>query len=833
MRNTKLIINGKLANFRQESDLSPRIVFQQFDVENLSLAAGDYTLNLKLPKDKHNIFNIFNFINELDNSELFWYQKSYRAVIEIDGDTVLSGNLTVDSITNDDFVCTIIGDNINFAEQLESSLRDIKSFRKVLFSGVRSSNYNPFPNQYPDSIAYREIWLDLIGQNSILEETDLYDFAMPLVSYGNFPAPSTFSDPLYLIDSTSTAAEGAFVFYNTAQDPMNWGSMFPSPYLVTTIKRIFEDYNYNVGGDFFNKPFYKNIVIPFTSPDLPPWNWGLLARLDVDFIQVSTGSVLQINSQRFTGGNWNQLSSGGKTQQFVRLTSSSIGDAPATEVIKENYTYLDEFNLINNSLDNKNYGVFYAPTTGKYHIRYEMNGISARNQLFQQANIWNLSASANDRFFFILVNRETNDFQENGTGYIYWDNFTNTYRTIDDVDVTAPGLHNSTNTPGMEKDKVIAVFTYDVNSGAYDSMTSTSRDFYIEGIADLEWTPELSTIELIFVVGDGPNNLLGSFQTISIDTPLFSNNIWNLTVTPLEFETELNPALFLPDISQKDFLKTILNTYNLFLFYDRNSNTILLNEYDNYFLPNSTAVDWSDKASLLDESLNIKAILQYKNTDFKLTEDTEDFIQYLSQVPTNKSYINESNFYQDTKTIELLHSWTQNINYYATDNSGDIHITNMNLPTMSSKDVNEATLFELYEGDVIRTYDFQLRLLKYKGIFSAEWTKELWIEDIAYFYDEYNAPSFFWPLAVQEDTSTLFNPRFVGDNNLFIAWKKYLDLLNKSVLVTLDAYLISSDISTLDIRKPIKIGNSLFIINKINEYNPVELTTTQIQLYKK
>jgi len=49
----------------------------------------------------------------------------------------------------------------------------------------------------------------------------------------------------------------------------------------------------------------------------------------------------------------------------------------------------------------------------------------------------------------------------------------------------------------------------------------------------------------------------------------------------------------------------------------------------------------------------------------------------------------------------------------------------------------------------------------------------------------------------------------------------------------MDAFLLSSDISNFDIRRPIKIGNQLYIVNAINEFNPVEETKTQIKLYKK
>ena len=92
---------------------------------------------------------------------------------------------------------------------------------------------------------------------------------------------------------------------------------------------------------------------------------------------------------------------------------------------------------------------------------------------------------------------------------------------------------------------------------------------------------------------------------------------------------------------------------------------------------------------------------------------------------------------------------------------------------------------------------------------------------------------FFYPYSLQEDLTSEFNPRFQGVNNLSPAWRRWITLVNKKTNISLDCYLTARDIANIDIRRPVKIGNQLFIISSINEYNPVELTTTKINLYKK
>jgi hypothetical protein len=53
-----------------------------------------------------------------------------------------------------------------------------------------------------------------------------------------------------------------------------------------------------------------------------------------------------------------------------------------------------------------------------------------------------------------------------------------------------------------------------------------------------------------------------------------------------------------------------------------------------------------------------------------------------------------------------------------------------------------------------------------------------------------------------------------------------------SKLVACKAYLNTVDIMTLDFSKLIYLDGVLFRLNKIKDYNPVDLGTTEIQLLK-
>jgi len=95
-------------------------------------------------------------------------------------------------------------------------------------------------------------------------DEDDFEFCLPLISYGNFPAPDS-----YAYDNRS-ASEGEFHFYNTSTEYLEATAFFPSPYIRPIIKNIFKDQGYNVAGDFFEKDEYKNIFLPYTSADAEP-----------------------------------------------------------------------------------------------------------------------------------------------------------------------------------------------------------------------------------------------------------------------------------------------------------------------------------------------------------------------------------------------------------------------------------------------------------------------------------------------------------------------------------------------------------------------------------
>ena len=981
MRNVSLLVDNREADFYNQSELAPRVTRALFNATNIDQVSGDYVINLNLPRTKINS-EIFEFIDNLATNKTFFDLITKPAIITVDGDVIVKGTLKLRKITAKYFECIITGSNIDWiALMRQKSIRDISSFRKPFWSGNKSFNYlnnwtdpnttntpTPTPTWWNSTEGYSDLFDITILPNGQTEtEGQDYDFATPLVSYGNFPWPrilgwiingvlnvsqteglilinhatpsvglysdrtpdttvtplvtdpdgigtytttlgvganyGSSNDPIYFtiipLGQLTSAIKNGFYFYNANQPfglapsgfpGSNINLLFPAPYLVTTVKRMFEDLGYNTAGGFFNNPEYKNIVIPYTNDYSPfPWNWEIMARLNVDFEMASFPFGDRIN--RFATANSYQLqpppltdSATGNTatritpatgiqhtQQFYRFTSSPLATLASNtfqmNVVKnENYAYQDEFfdKSYAYSISEHKYGTFMAPVDGKYRVRFVIEGFSAKDTLSN--NQWYKSGynpatpgGLTDRFFFMLCKRGDNSFSgKNNGGLIHYANAPVNYITDDSNILTSPPVvapffvdddfsQYNTNQVGNQ---VIFVRSFDVTAGGFGPLgppgsVNLNTNSITVDIEVTEYFNAGETCELIFCAGN--NGAISGGILSNQGFTLDAGSTVSLIVDPIDtgvlqpgsltdyvpFDLQLNPALWLPDIKQDVFLKSILNSWNLFVSYNQLSNTISIDNFDTSFLPSGSAIDWTNKCSVLDKSTQITPLNVFKTIEWYDITDSSDIYQKVRGLAPNgkytptESYTNTSPNFIETKRIDLLWSDTAIKEYRHIDGnqlklvpivySGVNSIgTTIPIPTMSTKDVATSVIFEIGVETQL-SYDFNIRILKYEGI--QQYYSDisgLWIEDRQFI----NGSSKLIPQA------TNYNFEY------FEKWKKWLQLVMCNDNISMNVYLLSSDISTLDIRRPIKIGSDIFIINKVIDFNPIEQSTTKVNIFK-
>jgi hypothetical protein len=903
MRTVVVSVNNKVIDFFPESgfDIAPLVFKRLFNAANLDMVSGNFTLNFKLPLTEKNR-ETFSFIDQNDEVLSFGDLQKLKCSIVADSDLIIKGTLTIKAITDKYYEVTLIGDNIDWANVFKQrSLRDITSFRKPVWSGARSWLFNPWPLNFINSVGYGDLYNDTlalpIGQTE--DEGADYDFAMPLISYGNFPylRIQGYMDPnklfgnnftvtsidaniltagqtiyyqggsavintqfqgilggegeynlttgptvgsssdikqFFLVDPDIYQFQGTnngYWFYNNPDLPLEWDSIKPAPYLVTTVKRMFQDLQYNVGGDFFNNPKFKNIIIPFVNNDyenkIEPWNYQVMARLNVQFNMTNNGNPQSYNWIRFNNGENSKAFQfpGNKRVQLIRPNYTNVNPfpapggnledsfTPATLTINENYMYDDTFYDID-SLGANQSNVFQAytvPADGTYNLIYNFRQFGAKESTAPTQNNWN-NGGIGSEIRYMFVKRTSNDFSGSlGQGLVFWDGVA--FDTDPDVIYSDPDIITGNpfyiNMDTTPQDKSITT-TVDLKAGDVIEFMIAISGFgnpgpYPAGV------PFPMDDKLTIVAGN---------QQLTIE----KGSISEFIVTPLSFETELNPAAWLPDINQADFLKSIINTFNLFVSYDDQNNRIDINEYENNFLPLGTAQDFTENTTI-DFDVKKEPLDKFKQVLFNEVVDDTDILS-LSAVPT-ETYTNNLNNFTEIKNIDLL--WTETaIKEYRHVNDNNTLVyppnsgTTIPIPTMSTSEVNQAYAYDLPNG-YTRDINFNVRLLKYeglKGYFSN--ATLLWIEDNGY-------AGFVPDLILRKiiPQATTLNINYVQN------WDKWFKLIENNVLYTVKAKLLTYDIAQIDLRKPIQIGNRTFIINSIEGFNVLEDTPTTMKIFKK
>jgi len=689
------------------------------------------------------------------------------------------------------------------------------------------------------NIFFNGLAINLTSQiNGVPNGTGLYQifafFFAPPANYGSSADLVDFfliNDSLYQFQGVNNG----YWFYNNQDFSLDWNDIKPAPYLVTTVKRMFQDLQYNVGGDFFNNPKYKNIIIPFTSNDyednIEPWNYQVLARLNAQFTQNDNGELSTYNWIRFNNGENTQAFQfpASRRVQIIRPNYTRVNPfpapggnlenswTPATLTLNENYMYENTFYKFDSITANQqnSFQAYTVPKDGTYNLTYIFRQFGAKNFTALTQNAWNLGGIGSEfHYMFVKRGQNNNDFSGSlGQGLVFWDGSA----FVTDPDVIYDLTESITGNP------------------FYINMTTIPQDKTITTTVDLKYGDVIEF--MVAICGFGQNGPYPAFVPLPMDDKrtIISGNqqltiekfsTSQFIVTPVNFETELNPANWLPDINQADFLKSIINTFNLFVSYDDQNNRIDINEYENNFLPLGTNQDFTEKTTI-DYDVKKEPLDKFKQVLFNEVIDSSDVLQ-LTAVPT-ETYTNNLNNFTEIKNIDLLWTDTAIKDYrHIADNNTTIYPQNSGttipIPTMSTQEVNQSFAYALPTGYNESDISFNVRLLRYeglKGYFSN--ANSLWIEDGEYLGTLGSGLSNFKIIP----QATTLNINYVQN------WDKWFKLIENNVLYTIKAKILTSDIAQIDLRKPIQIGNRTFIINSIEGFNVLEDTPTTIKIFKK
>lgn len=270
-------------------------------------------------------------------------------------------------------------------------------------------------------------------------------------------------------------------------------------------------------------------------------------------------------------------------------------------------------------------------------------------------------------------------------------------------------------------------------------------------------------------------------------------------------------------IKQSDFIKSIFQLFNIYADVDKdNANLLILKTRDLYYDTGETK-DWSKKIQYAEE-LDIQFLPDISNKKYLLTyksdsdETNKIYTQATNEIYGQQEYVFESEYVRETQKNELIFSptpWSFNDN-------------NMALSFIQGKSPKN-NIRLLFEGDVQSCNPF------YINDFVAE---DGILRDTYYtaiHFDNPIAPSFDLNFGVCDFYYTDRNG--LTNNNMFnYHWRRMLSQINNGRLLTAMFRLNELDIANLQLSDNIQIGNTLYNINKVIDYNANGNQLTKVEL---
>lgn len=811
MDNIELIVKIENETFTldysEREDVVPRVFKRQYDAEEIENLAGDYTLNLTLPRTKLNE-RVFKYITNIAISDGFDALPRMEASVVVGAYTVINGDLIITKFTRDEFEAVIVGNNIAWKNIFrDRSLRDLTGLRRFRFSGFFGSNVNPWANNDPDTVTIAEVW-------QTTELDNIYDIQFPAVSSGNYSANQGKQNPLLPIPQevkdSSGVINGAHINRNGTQSWF-WDEFRPSVYLQRVFRSIFLSEGYEVVGSFFADNPAVNILLPYSGniqKFYDSFNWALFGKSETTYL----GGLGDVRTSIYEWDNVNKIT-------VWPVTQSDIDPVVGGSAIVLNQTDLDY--SFRNSQENR---YEYVAFTGGVSLD------STANSAVEQINLTGYSVPSAGTYGFDVGFELKSEGTNNNPTVVRFLGFKS--KPGEDIEDYFDAVGNLTS-KGAEK-----VFLNQDITTDFITFRNTGTEFTVNGSGNVEAeSGEFIKFGLY----------LREAASLANNGIIFTGT--NIQINPSEedFDVELNPAKFLPDVGVTEFITSFVKLYNLYISVDETNKIVSVDVYDNYFLPQQTAVDLSDRCNI--DNLEAEKFRNFKEVEFKYQANEEEVLG--NPKTYDFTYRSDSRYATDKKEIEVLFTPSFNRNYlYWYDNVNTIELT---IPTLTDgSDVYDKVLFDLYTGDSEpNSLDVGVRLLRWNPLIATVAQASISADRLIvgdgtdaggaggtqpaqgkFNYNYYNYLNVgFWPRATTEQSLAFSS--LGGNTGLFRNYyeQQFIDR-EKSIKVTIPVFLTAKDVESTNLRRPVVIDGNLFYLLTIDGFNPASEDTTDLILYK-
>ena len=291
---------------------------------------------------------------------------------------------------------------------------------------------------------------------------------------------------------------------------------------------------------------------------------------------------------------------------------------------------------------------------------------------------------------------------------------------------------------------------------------------------------------------------------------------------------EVNNALPV-NIKQKDFLKSVIQALNLFIDIDTaDENNLIIEDFDTFY--NTTdPIDYRNRTDLSKQQVINPNLLEGKQYIFTYKEDNDKFnVQYqetYKEVFGTQTVDVENDFIKEIKKNELIFSATPNAANYGL---GIAHPRIYTEEGLTKKTIVPNVRW-LYVGGVKQTAN----PYTYKQVGETD----LITNDYLYagHTDDPFNPTLDLNFGKPKEVYYNFINAYFTDNNFYNRFhSKYLNnLINRDgKFVTKYLWLSPRDIYNFSFRNRLFIDGAYYIVNKIENYNPLSEQSTKCELIK-
>ena len=594
--------------------------------------------------------------------------------------------------------------------------------------------------------------------------------------------------------------------------------MFPAVYVKTIMDKLFAFAGYSYTSTFFNSPYFKSLIIPFTSDKLqfsPEELSGLTTTVGVNGALPETSP--QVNTNQFAPFQINSGITGFRQfspamKRGMSYDSFSNIPAPSFIPLQKESGSITGVELSDPGNRWNGFNQYTVSQSGFYEVNFEMNFIM--KYIHTGSSILGNNIKYKSGVFTYGVQL----LKINSTGTI----------TTIVSEAPVPDLLNSTFAPSSGTH---ASPWYDLDTPLNISMNIPSiyleqgdrlrLRFILKYPSNFKWDGILNDDKILALAVLQPStDGQGNYFQVRPASNIITSPIVNI---------DLLQAL--PNMKMRDFFLSIVKMFNLIVSDDpQTSGNIIIEPKDIFYESRKKIKDWTYILDYADDLVQTPmSELDVRRYEFKYQED-DDYL--------NKQYLDETKEYYADYEVDFLNEFSNetlevSIGFAPTPDT-NMFIGNRVAPffadlegqtTMKPKKVKPRILF--YTG--VKNGEFRLQLnpnATSTNVYTSYPYCGMWD-------DPYDAE---YDLAWGKPQKIYWNsPSFPNNNLVQMWWSSTIQELSdvNAKLIEGSFHLTPQDIQDFDFRDIILINNAYYRVNKIIDYNPIlNDKTTRVELYK-